>query len=313
MAKKFKKRRSVAMAAECSPPVTRVSGRRKYYAASLCALVLLVTSAVATRFDPVRRAVGLHPLAATPARDISTLPLAKEYVYVGGRLVATEEPLPVATPTPAPVGSPPTNFVAAFEAIPAGAGGVRLSWARPAGSITGYVIERRRGADANDPVTPIPVNGDVETYTDSPGEGEVAYLYRVRAVFNGGGSSPYSAYDLATTVAFTDDPLRPKETPIKAVHLTELRRAVRVVRILVGKGEPAWSHPDPVSSPASARRAIYLADVTDLRQQLGEALAALDQALGVQTFVKPYPPDPPLGRGAVVYAAHFEQIRARVK
>lgn len=284
-----------------------------YYAGALCALVLVVTSAVATRFDPVRRAVGLRPFAAAPAHDAAALPLAKEYVYAGGRLVATEEPTPAATPTPAPVGSPPTDFAAAFEAIPAGAGGVKLSWARPAGSITGYVIERRQGLGANDPVTSIPVGGDVETYTDSPGEGEVAYLYRVRAVFDGGGFSLYSAYDLATTVAFTDDPLRPKETPIKAVHLMELRRAVRAVRILVGKGEPAWAHPDPVSSPASARRSIYLADVTDLRLQLGEALEALDQALGVQTFVKPYPPDPPLGWGKVVYAAHFEQIRARVK
>jgi hypothetical protein len=151
----------------------------------------------------------------------------------------------------------------------------------------------------------------VDTFTDSPGAGDVAYLYRVRAVFAGGGSSPDSAYDLATTVAFTDSPLQ--GIVIKATHLRELRRAVRAVRALAGQGEPAWTYPDPVSEPASARRAIYLADVTELRTQLDQALTALDQALGVQTFFQAYPAQPALAQHAPVYAAHFEQIRARVR
>jgi hypothetical protein len=53
--------------------------------------------------------------------------------------------------------------------------------------------------------------------------------------------------------------------------------------------------------------------VTELRAQLDEALTRLDEALGVQTFLKPYPANPPLGQQGPVYANHFEQIRSRVR
>ena len=88
---------------------------------------------------------------------------------------------------------------------------------------------------------------------------------------------------------------------------------MRAVRTLAGKGEPTWTHPNPESTPASARRGVYLADVTDLRSQVDEALTALDAALGVQTFFKPYPSEPALVWHGTVYAAHFEQIRERVR
>ncbi|HEX7957528.1 MAG TPA: hypothetical protein VF508_11330, partial [Pyrinomonadaceae bacterium] len=157
----------------------------------------------------------------------------------------------------------------------------------------------------------IPTGSSATAFNDSRPPGDFAYLYRVKAVF-AGGYSDFSNYDLATTVAFTNEPLVPNVTPIKAAHLTELRRAVRAVRTLAAKGAPAWNYPDPVSSPGQ-RRAIYLEDVTDLRTQLDEALLRLDQALGVQSFLKPYPASPALARNAPVRAAHFEQIRERVK
>jgi hypothetical protein len=91
------------------------------------------------------------------------------------------------------------------------------------------------------------------------------------------------------------------------VHLTELRRAVNAVRALAGGLAPAsWTYPDPVSTPLEQRRPIYLEDVQELRDRLDDALGPLNR-------LSAYPTDPPLARGAVVYAAHFEQIRARVK
>src|SRR5215213_674770 len=109
-----------------------LSGRHKaYYVAALSALVLLATSIGAARFDPLRRALGLRPLTVSPAQN-QNLPLSKEYVYAGGRLVATEEPTPASTPTPAPAGPPPTNLVATAEFPSAGVANVRVSWSAPA-------------------------------------------------------------------------------------------------------------------------------------------------------------------------------------
>jgi hypothetical protein len=89
----------------------------------------------------------------------------------------------------------------------------------------------------------------------------------------------YSNSDVATTVAFTDDPLIGSSdtqggpaTIIYARHLTELRRAVNAVRALVPNMTAAtWTYPDPVSSLPEQRRGIYLEDVQNLRDRLGEA------------------------------------------
>lgn len=307
MSKKPRKRNVNAAAAKAPrPEPTRRASPVMYIAAALAVCALLAASFAATRFDPVRRAVGLRPLLATAAQQPSPLPLSKEYVYAGGRLVATEEPSP--TPSPTPAGPPPTSLSATFN--PTG-GGVTLTWVKPTGTVMSYEVERRHGLGPAD-FTSIPVSGNVDTFTDPTGENDTSYLYRVRAVY-AGGYSDYSGYDIATAVAFSDNSLQPQVTTIKAAHLVELRRAVSAVRTLAGKSTPVWTYPNPVSSPASSRRAIYLADVTDLRTQLDEALTRLDEALGVQVFLKAYPANPPLGQYGPVYADHFEQIRSRVK
>lgn len=51
-------------------------------------------------------------LAATQAQTSFTpFKPSKEYIYLGGRLVATEEPTPVPTPTPFPPCTPPTTLI----------------------------------------------------------------------------------------------------------------------------------------------------------------------------------------------------------
>lgn len=310
MSKKSRNRNVKAAAAKAARPVSAWRSRSpKYAAAALAACALIAASFAATHFEPVRRAVGMQPLTAAPVQQPSPLPLSKEYIYAGGRLVATEEP--TATPTPAPAGPLPTNFEAKFVTAAQGGPGVKLTWSSPSPAVTGYKVERRHGLGSADFIV-IPVSGNVETFTDPTGENDTSYLYRVSAVY-AGGTSDYSGYDVATAVAFSDEPLQPQVTVIKAAHLTELRRAVSAVRTLAGKGAPAWTYPDPVSAPASARRAIYLADVTELRSQLDEALARLDEALGVQVFLKPYPANPALAQYGQVYADHFAQIRSRVR
>lgn len=291
MSKKSKKKARGA-AAPASPGASGPR-RSRYYVAALSALVLLAASAAATRYDAVRVAVGLGPLAVEPAQGNAPLPLAKEYVYAGGGLVATEEP--TATPVPTPAGPPPTNLVATATSPSS----VSLVWTPPAGGVIGYVVERRGAAGTQS----IPTGGTSASFSDTTPAGDYAYLYRVKAVY-AGGTSDYGNADLATTVMFTDAQLQ--GVTIKAAHLTELRRAVNAVRALAGVNAAAWTYPDPVSSPQSQRRAIYLEDVTDLRARLDEAMGPLGLTTG-------YPANPLLARGAVVGAQHFEQIRSRVK
>lgn len=269
-------------------------GRLKLAAAAL-SLCAVAAGVAATRYDPVRRTVGLPPFMAAPVQQ--NPPLSKEYVYAGGRLVATEEPPPAATPTPA--GPPPTNLLATGTS----ASSVSLTWVAPAGNVVGYVVERK--GDPNSQPVEIPTGSASTTFNDSPPPGDHAYLYRVKAAFAGGGYSDYGNKDLATTVVFIDGQLQ--GVTIKAVHLTELRRAVNAVRALVPNlGAASWTYPDPVSGPPEQRRAVHVEDVTDLRTKLDEAMGPLGLTTG-------YPASPPLMSGAVINAQHFEQIRARVK
>jgi hypothetical protein len=272
------------------PPVLKGSRRGGYYIVALSALVLLAAVAAASRSDAVRRAVGLRPLSAASLAQATPTPLppSKEYVYAGGRLVATEEP--TATPTPPPAGPPPTNLVATANS----ASSVSLTWTAPAAGVLSYVVERKAASGTQE----ISTGSASASFNDTTPPGNYAYLYRVKAVY-AGGTSLYSNQDLATTVVFTDGQLQ--GVTIMATHLIELRRAVAAVRALAGVGDPSWTYPDPVSSPASQRRAVYLEDVTDLRARLDEALTPLN-------LWSPYPAEPPLTRGGKIYADHFEQI-----
>jgi hypothetical protein len=140
------------------------------------------------------------------------------------------------------------------------------------------------------------------TTLDDAGAAEgAAYLYRVKAVFTAGGSSDYSSADLATAVAFTDDPLA-STTTVYARHLSELRRAVSAVHLLAGQGAvTTWTYPDP------AGRAIRLEDVSDLRERLGEVLPSL--GLAPPSYL-----DPTMVRYTTrVKKEHFQQLREAVK
>ena len=195
----------------------------------------------------------------------------------------------------------PTGLVATANTSTA----VEVSWAPPAsgGAVSYYVVERAQSLGA---FAPVASNVTGTTFIDTGASINTAYLYRVKAVFATGDQSDYSNEDLATTVIFSET-LTPRVTTIKAAHLVELRTAVAAVRALVpGLSPPVWTYPDPVSTPPEQRRRIYLEDVTELRTNLDAALSRLGR-------YQPYPATPPLGRGTVVSAEHFNQIRQRVR
>ena len=102
--------------------------------------------------------------------------------------------------------------------------------------------------------------------------------------------------------AFTDHPLRPGATPIRAVHLLELRARIDGARERLGRLAFPWT--DPVLVPgATPVRRIHL---MELRR-------ALDQAYRAAGRPPPGYTDPGLPAGAIaVRAAHLMELRAAV-
>jgi hypothetical protein len=220
---------------------------------------------------------------------------SKEYIYVGGRLVATEEPTTTSL-------SPPSELHATVSSSVAGQ--IDLSWTASSGTIDHYQIERSANFSssgngfsfvANVPSSPV-------SYSDTPpGSGVRAYMYRVRAADASNTSfSAYSNNDLATTIIFTDSSL-PGQV-IRGVHLTEVRQAVNAVRALADPNAyppVQWTDPSPQGLPIKAQHML------DLRSNVNPALTAL----GLPTVAS----DSSLATGQPIKGAHLQAVRDKVK
>ena len=98
---------------------------------------------------------------------------------------------------------------------------------------------------------------------------------------------------------FTDDPLVAGVTPIKALHITELRTAVNQARARAGLAAANWAE------AVAAGVVIKAAHVVELRARLDEARTALGLAAATYT-------DPGLAAGTIVKAVHIQELRSRV-
>lgn len=170
-------------------PSPRRRTRSKFVAGilvALCACALLAASFAATRLDPVRRAVGLQPLMAASLAQATpmSLSLSKEYIYAGGRLVATEEPVPPTTPPNAPS---QLSVDKQNPQVP------KLRWTDNSGDEGGFKIELKKSYWSGQWEEIGTVGQNVTTYDlvtykcDYPN----MWTYRVRA-FNTAGYSSYS-------------------------------------------------------------------------------------------------------------------------
>jgi hypothetical protein len=171
----------------------------------------------------------------------------------------------VTSPPPATFG-PPQNVIA--TARTSGPLAVDVTWSPPAG-VTGtitYEVQRRSDIDPNWVTLPNANSLDGPPLVDGTAQPGRMYLYRVR-----GRSNPFdgffSAGDPASTITFADDPLA-SGTPVRALHVTQLRAAVNQVRIAVGL--TAFNFTDAIAA-GSAIRAIHM---SELRQALQEAIGA---------------------------------------
>lgn len=231
------------------------------------------------------------PLASPSAQqgNFNANSPSKEYIYAGGRLIATEEPTGGNSTLLAP---------AAFSATTASNTQINLTWTAPAGAVNHYIVERSEGI--NGQFAQLSPNPTTTSFTDTTVTSGVAYLYRVKAVDSNGQATAASNPDVATAVSFTDDPLIANSTFIKGQHLVELRQAINAVRLLAGLTAASWTDPAPQGA------FIRKLHIEELRASLDQALTTL--GLATQTYT-----DPTLTTATTIKKTHFDELRQRVK
>jgi len=217
---------------------------------------------------------------------------SKEYIYAGGKLIATEEPNPSGSL------AAPANFKATADT----AGQIVLTWDQVQNA-TRYEVDR--GGTLSGSFFPItPTNQTAISYTDSVlFNTTITYLYKVRAS-DGTNWSAFSNLDLATTIAWTDDPIQRRLTTVKAQHLLELRNAVNAVRTAAEKSTVTNWQPG-----VAQQQSIKAVHITELRSYLDEALGAINPP------AQPGYTDPNLTGGGTtqIKMAHVDELRRRVR
>ena len=170
---------------------------------------------------------------------------------------------------------------------------VYLSWT-PIGGATGYDLYRKTGGA---PFTKLLSSGST-THIDSVPAGTTHY-YQVVAKNNT--ETAASNVDLATTVAFTDDPVQLGVTPIRAGHVTQLRTAVNAARAAAGRPLATWTNANLAQAP------VRTEDVEELR-------AALNDARGAAGMVAALFSDAPLVKNSTtIRKTHLKELRQAVK
>ena len=105
------------------------------------------------------------------------------------------------------------------------------------------------------------------------------------------------------TPTFTDDPLARRVTPVKAVHITELRQAIGTLRARHGLSAFSWS--DAALSAGWTK--VQRVHILELRSALADVFVAAGRAQPTYT-------DTTITPGATaVTAAHVAEIRAAIK
>lgn len=257
--------------------------------ACVCVIIFMTVGAVA---GPWSTSLGLRKVRALfyspppPPLPASANP-SKEYVYAGGRLIATEEPNPLVAPL---------NLLADTVS----SAQINISW-NAVPNAHHYVIER---ASQLGSFTTLNNNVTGTSFSDSTVTNLNAYLYRVKSADAVGNVSPSSNIDVATAITFDDDPFAtpPASTLVKAQHLLQLRQAVNAVRHTTPSlGDYTWTQP----SGTLAGAPVKAVDVEELRTALDQALVALGLPSGGYT-------DSSL-TGLPISKLYITELRTRVK
>jgi hypothetical protein len=242
---------------------------------------------------------------------------SKEYIYVGGRLVATEEGGSGCSLTSAPT----------WMSVSTSSTGVVLTWTVPTGAA---LFDVQRATTKSATFTTIapnltPPGGGTMSYQDnisfvdlntdaSNSNLIMTYLYRIVAYGDSSYNCPQtSKLNVATNIRFGEAirGLPGPQTVIRAYHATELRVAVNSVW-KAAEQTPAiitWTDPPSGSPQGLDGYSIKTVHVDQLRSKLDQALNAINSDLTAAGYT-----DPILTPSGTlpVKAIHFNQLRQRV-
>ncbi len=224
----------------------------------------------------------------SPAEPQSQPQLAKEYIYAGGRLVATEEAVSTSILAPA-----------SLRATTQSPTLIRITWSASSGAVS-YQLERSSNFAAPNNGFSIVPSTITQTSFDDTVASSFAYIYRVRAMDQSGQLSQPSNIDLATAMTFDDPSLQ--GATIREVHLTQLRQAVNFVRQAAGLAAfNSWTDQPPLAQTVSVKKV----HVEELRSKLNEATAGLSLPAPTYASISQ--------QISVVQAEHFLQLRRLAK
>ena len=121
-----------------------------------------------------------------------------------------------------------------------------------------------------------------------------------------GGLSAAQAFTVSVSTGaaggFTDDPIRPGVTPVRAVHFTELRARIDALREAAGLGRFRWTDP-ALRAGATPVRLVHL---TELRSALAAAYTAAGRSVPRWTDAAPTAGTTP------IRAVHLTELRTAV-
>lgn len=283
----MKKKKTAARAVRGRRP-RRIKKRQYILIGSCCLIVLLTAATVAGPWASSRTAQRIQALFLSPPPPLpSPNNPSKEYIYGGGRLIATEEPYPLAAPASL-VASTVSNVQ------------VSITWSA---SPNAHHYQVERATTFGGTFTVLDSNVASTSFTDNSVTSVNAYLYRVKAADAGGNLSGPSNLDLATAITFDDDPFpqSPTLTLVKAQHVTQLRQAVNAARAAANLSPATWTQ-NPLSGTVTT---ITANDIQELRTALDQALSALGLTTGGYT-------DSSLA-GQLIKKIHIQELRDRVK
>ena len=117
-----------------------------------------------------------------------------------------------------------------------------------------------------------------------------------------GGLSATRSFRVRVTVPFADHPIQPGVTPIRAVHFTELRTRIDVLRGEAGLQRFRWTDPFLTAGVTPVR----LAHLLEMRDALAAAYVAAGRSVPRWTDVAP------VGGTTPIRAVHLTELRAAV-
>ena len=131
-----------------------------------------------------------------------------------------------------------------------------------------------------------------------------AGTYTIEATtFLGGVTGPFtlSVVTQTETAPFTDDPIVPGETPVRAVHFTELRARIDGARAAVGLGRLSWTD-STLLAGITPVRGVHM---SELRIALAEAYGAVGATTDFSTEA--------VQVGWEIRAWHINEVRRAVE